>query len=326
MKVLFLVNSLTDACSFYRAGGIVRDLRERRGDDIFCVEYGTIPLHWQNIMDFDLIMMQRPSSDAELSLAKYMKHLRVPLWVDHDDNLFEIPIENRAYLIYDNKRKKIVSDILQLADVVTVTTNDLKNAYDGLSGDVRVIPNALNDGIFIREGKLPKRAKNVIWRGSDSHVYDVMSFGQAINQVKGEFPEYMFTFMGYKPWYLEQTPNMKAVPEIDLIMYMNFLTKQKPIVMQVPLDDNFFNHCKSNIAFLEGTFAGAACLVPDWWDVPGGIHYKGNQGYYLALKAMLNKEVDIVKQNEQAWEYVQDTLLLSKVNDARLSILDMFRK
>ena len=95
-----------------------------------------------------------------------------------------------------------------------------------------------------------------------------------------------------------------------------------PSCLHVPLHDNPFNRAKSNIAWIEGSYAGAVCVVPAWWNVPGALSYTDGPSYYEAIKSVIKGEVDKKKLNAEAWEFIMDTLPLSKVNVERLQIIN----
>lgn len=161
-NILFLTHLKTDACSFYRSGGIVHDLQRKTNDDITVAQWSEIRVDWSTIINFDIIMFQRPYSKEALDLCNYIKEMNVKLWVDYDDNLLCVPPENKAHWIYDSpKVKDNIKKILSLADVVSVTTEDLKKSFSEFNKNIWVIPNAFNDSLFKR-GLLPKRSNSVV--------------------------------------------------------------------------------------------------------------------------------------------------------------------
>lgn len=322
MNVLFLSYKRSDSCSFYRSAGIAADLRRKTPHNITTMEWEA-GLDWAAITSYDLIMFQRPYNKTSLSLLSYIKACNIPVWIDYDDNLLEIPPENKAFDAYGDEERDSIKKMLTLADVVTVTTDELKHAFSQWSDNIQVIPNAFNDLIFQRPAKLPKRNNSVLWRGTDTHIYDIMTFAGAINKVAADFKDTQFLYMGYRPWFLDSVNN-GFVKSQDIIVYFQSLIKLAPKIMQVPLHDNIFNRCKSNIACLEGAYAGAISIVPSWWDIPSCLSYTDEQSYYDALYAVLCGNVDIVALNKISWEWIMDNLRLSKINVLRLQILNEF--
>jgi len=318
-KILFLLPKLSDACSFYRGGGIAPDLR-RKGYDIDVMDMTGI-IDWAFLIKYDIVMIQRAANPSILSVAAQIKRMGIKLILDYDDNLLSVPLDNPAYIGYANKEvKEAIIGCLTLADVVSVTTEDLKQSYLPYNKNIMVIPNAHNDSLVKREKK--KREKIVLWRGTNTHQRDIMTYQDAINKVSGHWTDIRFLYIGYVPWFLNIGKNTAFAGAVDTMLYLEQIQAVAPSIMQVPLHDSLFNRCKSNIAAIEGAFAGAACLVPEWWAMEGAIKYKDSKSYYEGINALLKGEVDIEKSNNASWEYIQANLLLSNVNKMRVELIE----
>jgi hypothetical protein len=322
MNILFVVPEKYDATSFYRAGGIVRDLQRKSSHRIDVKQWSETVFHWQLLSEYDIIMLQRPFTKVSADLCHYVKDMNKPLWVDYDDNLFALNPENRSFQTYnDPDTQANVRECLKMADVVTVPTEFLRQAYKQFNTNIQVIPNALNEDL-LRRTELPKRERRMVWRGPEAHIYDMMTYGKEINLATIEFPDWNFLFMGFYPWFLAETNNKDFLPALDIIMYFKKLAEKCPAGMFIPLHDNTFNRCRSNIAYIEGTWAGACCITPGWWNVPGALPYNNAEEFLSAMRAVMSGEVDTVAQNNIAWEYVKDCLSLSKVNVMRLNVIN----
>lgn len=327
MNILILTPSVTDTCSFYRSGGIAPDLVKRFDINIRVAQWDKIILTWQNMITYDLVMMQRPFRAEAVNLADYLKHLKIPVWIDYDDNLFVVPPENPQFKIYDAEARENIKRLLQLADIVTVTTNALKESLKQFNPNIRVIPNAFNDFIFkeknIQDILKQPRSRLVAWRGGLSHVFDIMSLANPINKAVKDFSDWQFLFLGYNPWHLTEANNMFTLDAMDVMVYFRHVKRMAPIMLQVPLFTSLFNKCKSNIAYIEGAYFGAVTLAPDWevWDVPGIIHYSNEEEYYNGIRAVLKGEVNVEATVRMAWEYILDELSLTKINVKRMEII-----
>lgn len=322
MKILMLVPDKGDPTCFYRASGIAHDLEKQSGHEITTLQWNDIIITWQLISNFDIIMMQRPFTDIAANLCDYAKEMNRPVWVDYDDNLFALNPENTAFHTYNNPvTKDNVKKCIQKATVVTVPNEYLRQSYIQFNKNIEVIPNAFNDDI-LQKKKPKKREKKVLWRGPETHIYDLMSFGHEINAITKEFTDHEFLFMGYYPWFFAETENKSYVPGHDIIMYFSRIHDLAPKVFHVPLHDNLFNRCRSNIGFIEGTYSGAACVVPAWWNTPGSLLYNNGKEYQEAIRSILIGDVDCEKLNSEAWEYVLDVLPLSRVNKLRVRLIE----
>lgn len=322
MNILFLCPDKSDPTSFYRSGGISHDLEKKSGHTITVINWNQTSIDWQFLSSFDAVMLQRPFTKVAEQLCQYVKNMGKSLWVDYDDNLFAVNPENRAFQTYnDPATQESIKNCLKAADVVSVPTEYLRQAYSQFNKNIEVIPNAFNDGLFKR-GELKKREKTVVWRGPDAHIYDLMTYGKEINRACEGFPDWEFNFMGYYPWFLSETKNKGFLPGMDIIMYFHKLVDLAPSVGHVLLHDDLFNRCRSNIAYIEFSYVGACCIVPDWWSVPGVLSYTDPASYFEAMRSVLSGEVDIVAQNHIAWEYIQDCLRLSQINVLRLNLIN----
>jgi len=321
-EILFLTIQNADTCAFYRSSGVIKDLRRKTDDNITLIQWDQANMNWSLITQFDLIMMQRPFSRESLNLCNYIKQCNIKLWIDYDDNLFAVNPENQTYALYNNPDiQKNIQGILKLADVVSVPTEYLRQVYIEFQKNIVVVPNAFNDLLFKRP-ELKPRTNHCVWRGPEAHIFDLMNYNRELSQIVKDFSEWRFIFMGFSPWFLADTNNKANIPSMDVVMYFKTLFDLAPSCMHVPLHDNAFNRAKSNIAYIEGSYAGAVCVVPAWWNVPGALSYTDGVSFSEAIRAILKGEVDKIAMNKIAWEYIMDCLALSKVNVERLQLIN----
>jgi hypothetical protein len=88
--------------------------------------------------------------------------------------------------------------------------------------------------------------------------------------------------------------------------------------MIVPLEDEVFNRCKSNIAWLETARSGTITVAPFWesWAVPGVYAYE-DDFFDTAHGALTEGE-----KWWGGWDYIQNNLLLSEINRLRAKVVD----
>ena len=321
MRILFLTMDKRCAVSFYRAAGIARDLEKKLDCTIDTFSWSDFVIDWANLVRYDIVMVQRGYQGTQVLLCKYVKKLGIPLWLDYDDDLFSVPPENKAWPTYnDPEVKRDIISILSMADVISVTTEELKKSFSEYNDNIVVIPNGFNDFSLNINRILQPRSKTVVWRGSDTHVFDIMVYNDVIDKCIKEHPEYSFVFMGFNPWILGDAPNLKFIKLLETIEYFETGMTITPAVVHVPLHESTFNRCKSNIAFIEGTYWGATCVVPEFWGkLPGTLSYKDSDSYYDALTQALE---DKPERNKEAWDYIKKNLLSSEINKLRVKLIE----
>jgi hypothetical protein len=327
MKILMMTPRRADSCSFYRSGGITYDLQKKFNDCTIDVrQWDQIVLHWQLLIGYDLLMLQRPFEDDHVTIVQFMNRLKKPVWVDYDDNLLALPSDNPLYEVYNPKIRENIKTMLRISTVVSVSTEALKDCFSEYSKNIWVIPNAFNDFIFSKPEIKPVRAPLILWRGSNSHIKDVMSVLGSIDKATLEFKDFQFLFLGWFPWYIDDRgrSNIFKVAPMDIIVYHSEVLRMQPAVIMTPLVNTLMNRCKSNIAWIEASYFGAVCIAPDMteWQRPGVLNYKNPEDFYTLLKAVINKEINIEEKRDESWKYIMSELRLSKVNIKRVELIN----
>lgn len=330
IKILAHSPAPFDGTSFYRSFGVFPNMSKKIGRqiDITAFQGG---MTWAQAADFDVLFLQRPVSEGIFKLAEYVKGLGVKVWVDHDDNLFDLPTESRVFFDYDDKVRRRMHEILKLADVITVSTDGMRQVMKAFGLDSIVVRNALNNEWHPPVKEHNARSRVVAWRGSETHVADLIYFNDPIEEAVLKSTD-VYHFFGYAPWVLchnvpyyaegiygEPTARVRLHKPEDIRIYHDNLKKYKPRLMHVPLISNSLNAAKSNIAWIEATYAGAVCIAPDWpeWRMPGVLNYKSLEEY----TQLLVSEQDRTAEWKKSMAYIEDNLTLSKTNEKRIEIL-----
>lgn len=329
INVLMNLPNASDATSFYRGLGPMAKLKHVMPELSLCFlpEY-----NWATISMCDLLFMQRPYKPEHVEIIDIANNNGVPVWVDYDDDLFSVPVSNPAYKVYSNDHiKTSVAKCIAMADHVSVSTQFLKDKLSPenipLNKNISVIPNAFNDYLLLKNRKSNplKRDPIVMWRGSRTHDKDIHIFLPEIIKICNKYQDWKFWFQGDKPWFLFESLKDNAVfaDSVDPIIYFRMINEARPQVFMVPLFDDEFNRSKSNISWLESIYAGGVAIGPNWdeWKKPGCFNYSSPKEFEFKLEMILNREIDVNQENKIAWEYVQDELFLSKVNEKRKQII-----
>lgn len=333
IKILAVSPLKFDGTSFYRAYGVFKDLSSKANIEV--IDYVQRPGGW-NWADFamcDILFLQRPGTPEHHKLCQYCKELGLKIWVDYDDNFFLIPPENRMFDAITPDAKKRMVDIIKAADVITVSTEALREFMVATGAkQVEVIPNALNPQLFkpvksynFKRPQIPPNPHRQVyaWRGSDTHSGDVLDYLDPMSNAMNARQDVDWVFMGWSPWYLTKLGlKYRYVHPDDIFAYFQKLKMSRPEIMHVVLSSNEFNLHKSNIAWIEATAAGAVCVGPDWpeWQRPGMLNYDTPDKYQEIL--IHANDLPLKDKWQESMDYINENLMLSKVNEKRADVIE----
>lgn len=277
-------------------------------------------LQWVNAAGCSLLFLQRPFDHKHVGVMQMMKAQKTPIVLDFDDDIWDIPKGNPAFLQYKDAWKENARKCIVDASAIIVSTEPLAERIRSFNpkGKVHVIKNAIPDHYEWRSGP---QSKTVWWRGGDFHRHDLKRVIPELIKVINNNPDWHWYFGGSNPFEVTEElthDNWSAHPTITLPEYHERLQTIAPAIIINPLQDHPFNYCKSNIGWIEAAMAGAALLAPDFpqFREPGVVNYREG-GFGAALQAMLNGErpnADLARAKIDA-EY-----RLGKANKARLKL------
>lgn len=320
------------ACSYYRGLGVIPVL-PKIDPSINVTISDSVPLFqqakeaWYAFGSADIVYVERPANPEYYSACLIAKNANHKLWIDFDDDFINIPETNpyaKTFLRDDNQQS--VRESCKMADIITVATDELRDVYRKFNKNVHVIPNAFNDYRYKWEYSLSDK-KSINWRGSVTHRHDLLPVVDNIWKLAGDNPDWLFTFIGNEVWYIadgmrpgEGIRNKKIFPELKNEFFWKCLKEICPSIQYVPLADVPFNRAKSCCSWIEGTYAGAVCVVPDFGDFkkPGCVNYNGD--FSEKIQALMDDPKLRKQKYDESFDYIRDNLLLSVVNKRRLEI------
>lgn len=329
VKILALCPNFNDATSFYRGAWPLSKIA-RKGFDIFFQKSGKDQsLGWAELSMFDVLFIQRPYTDWNLELMEVAKECGLKVWIDYDDDLFNLEVHNPAFKTYSNpKVKETISKILNLADVVTASTAQLKTILEFANKNIHVIRNATDFDLLanIQIKETQKLDRLIFWRGSKTHDNDLFEYAGSLGRISKKYEDVKFIFLG-NPWmglinYISQKQFI-VLPPITLPKYFSFIKTLRPTISVVPLADTIFNRSKSNIGWQEATIAGSACMVPKWpeWDVHGAVTYTGPNEFFEQLDHLLGSPKLCETRADQSYVTMERDFNLKNAIDSRIEVL-----
>lgn len=330
-KIMVLSPHHQDATSYYRAAGPFMCMRVN-GWDINMPRGGNDGIDWTNIIEQDIVFIQRPYLQEHVKLAEIVVGLGRALWIDYDDWVLRIPFSNPAYMTYQNPDiRTSIKRCIELAHVITVSTHALKRELEkyipGQEKKVVVVPNAWNDYIHRWNKKPFQLHKRIFWRGSATHNEDIETHLDSIAEIAKKLPEWEWEFVGQPSFRVASVisqDKFRYMPTVAIYKYFAYLRNTlEASVTIVPLANSVFNECKSNIAWQEATCGGSSVVAPKWdeWEMGGITHYGFDHGRSFVdacLEAVENSEMNY----NMSWEVLSQERRLSKINAHRLRIME----
>lgn len=268
----------------------------------------------------DVMVLQAPGNTDSLMLIKLYKALGKKVVVEYDDYSFDLSPGNPRYnelgtkecelkdkdgnIIFSwkdgvngfNLKENIAKyeafvGCLQHADLVTTTTEYLADKFRKHAKNVAVCPNSLDFDLWrpIPRPKAYEGQVRIGWFGGDSHYEDIQVFKPLLAKLANKYPQVKIVFQC--PPVPQWEPIFKDIPPeqvdwcgwSDLKHYTLFLAARHWDIGLVPLEDNEFNKCKSNIKWLE--FAAMKVPVIAQNMVPYSNSIKNGKTGFLADKA-----------------------------------------
>ena len=285
--------------------------------------------NWTYYKKCEFAFISRPYRNYDYFFIKECQKYGLPIWIDIDDNLFAIPDDNDAYELFssDDAQKYLIF-ALKSANHVTVATQKLKDfLWNRLQVQSQVIENALDD--FWLTHKRPfQKNKNILWRGSKSHLADLLYYENELLEVISKNLDHDWLFMGMNPFFLRR--RFKDAPirwsrTMNFIDFIHEMIKFGPTFHFISMIDQEFNRTRSCNGWVENTLAGGVTFSPNWdeWEKPGIIHYSSPKNFSERFLQFIHfSEKELKSKHDISWEYIRDNLLLSKINQKRLEIIN----
>ncbi len=237
------------------------------------------------VMEADVIVIQRPQDEKWFDLFKALQKIGRAMVIDCDDHPFDISPLNPAYKFYGTKevkylwpdgkadmlwengkcgfsiednisRKDYLRDAVRRADMVSVTTEELKDKIVSVNNAVNVLPNLIDFGIYPKV-EYVKREVRIGWQGGVSHYEDLFMVVPAIKKIISKHPEVKFVFFGDTKFYgLFKDIPQDRIEWHNWVQYVAYPYKLATLNLDIglcPVIDNEFNRCKSSIKFLENS-------------------------------------------------------------------------
>lgn len=324
MNILCVKPKFETAVSYYRGATVLHELCRVNGWNLDVLPIKDITQ--DQIHKYDILYDTRPTSDDAIYCIYLAKNAGVKVWVDIDDLLWQIPGANTVSRTFTEKSKSNLTRSFLNADIVTASTDELAELISKEFGVQCIsIPNAWNDRVdYLPEqwnAPEPNAPAHIFWRGSTTHTGDLLIHREYFK----ESDQYYFTFMGEFPtfFFKKYGGGLDRINwqswRNNIFEYFNLTNQLKPQFFFFPLEDNPFNRCKSNIAFIEATMCGAVCIasptMPEFTKTPSILLDTTKDS--ILIEEYMEKAPSLYRESVL---YLDKVLRLSLINKRRALI------
>lgn len=267
IKIGFIAdNPKIVACPYLR---LVQPLSDLPQDEFEIIDLGDNPSfnfipNIENIQLCDIVIVQRLATDilTPEQIRKINPHCKIVYELDdlltHYSNE-DGPLDMKQL----EKRKMPIIDYLKKSDLVTVSTNYLKNFYQKFNENIDVLHNYVNPELFKKTGPEKEHKKiRILFAGMKSHDDDWNMIEKGMLKLLREYQDKVELII----WGAVNSCNILKEPNVisNIPMessYVNYARKLANLNIDIvlcPLYTKPFNHAKSWIKFLEYGACGIA--------------------------------------------------------------------
>lgn len=224
---------------------------------------GALKLDYQALLMRDLVIVQRDfPSNGTMPLLKKLKSLGKKLIYETDDAFHLIPEDHPK--AFHRAKAPAIFEFAKMADLITVSTEALAKEFSPYVS-VAVVPNRLSPNLWHADllnrhqqarATYPSNQIRVGVVGGADHSQDLAIISEAISTVAEKQANIIWVAYGDGALaMLKQTlpqTNIEAQPSnFDYTQHPQRLADLALDIALVPLVDNAFNQCRSNLKFLE---------------------------------------------------------------------------
>lgn len=333
------------ACDIYRVVQPLTMLGEHTDAEVSLINL------WDNEdvkaekLDADIIIFPRVIDELMIPVFESLQGIGKKIIVEYDDDLFNVSpfsphykdhgIQNVITTLDDGTEIKCWTDgenidlkrnfqkmeslikVIGAADMVTVTTPILAEAYAPYSNNVVSLPNCVDMDLW---HSLPLKEDDEIrlfWAGGSSHFEDLCVIQDVLPEIMKQYDNVKLVLMG-----MRFDGALRKIPEDRIEFYQWVPTPAypyktaiiNPTIGLIPLVDNEFNRRKSPIKWLEWSALGIPCVssnVSPYKEIAtedNGVFIENNnpRSWYEGISLLIEDKLLRAKIGGVAKRYVED--------------------
>jgi glycosyltransferase involved in cell wall biosynthesis len=291
----------------------------------------------------DIVVFHRPESPDKLELARKLKELGKKIVYDNDDTYRdENSVKLNAYMTEERVKHgmKMIGGMadafIKEADLVTCSTQFLADEYLKLNPNVKVLPNMIDPFFFDEPLRNEGDKVRIGITGSVGLTSDLDVLVPIFRHYEND-PRVQLVFFSlnrepsklireiYQGEYaiLESFKDLEWIPLVDVDKYYSTLNELRLDIQIIPRQDNYFNHCKSNIKFLESSMLEIPVIAQGFADgkSPYQVNPKDAEHMLIAntFEDWIKHIEDLIENKDKrremgakAREYVEENYDISK--------------
>ena len=197
------------------------------------------------------------NKDAIALLYEYQQTKGKKIVVDCDD-YFQLNNDSPFQIEHEvSDASAVIKRTMEIADLVTVSTNRLAFHVKNINKNVVVLPNYMD----MERWDLPKLHNTsdtirIGWAGSLTHLNDLKSIVEPLKAICKEFPQVRLIFIGEQRIADElEGCSVECMLGVPFDVWPTRLNGLQLDIGLAPLLPTEFNRCKTNIKFLEYAIA-----------------------------------------------------------------------
>lgn len=240
------------------------------------------------LLNVRTLWFQRPQSAHTLAIIdsykRYQNSYKYKIVVEVDDYVWEIPSYNASKVFSKIESGSNTKHAFNMADEIVTTTPVLAREISEICNvpmeKIRIIPNFLPRSLYMsdvdRVAKEDIKKPKIMYNGSGTHYDNMHKLAGDLDTNIMDFileyhEKYDFVFMGGHPWFVEdlvKEHKISSIPWLDSYEYPIALRRSQPDFTIMPLKNNIFNRCKSDIKYLEACAVGSVAIGSKFKDSP----------------------------------------------------------
>lgn len=306
--------------------------------------------NWKNVSrKYDLVFLNYTALDwAYAAMGMFVHGAGKKIIMDVDDAIWHI---NRDNIAHDAFKKigagKIISCILKDVDGVTTTNSYLKNMImheaDVSYDKVMVFPNSVDLKYYNHKSSAKEdQTITLLHYGSTTHFEDLSENGfvEGVNKIFKEYPNVVLKAIGANLPKLKLRWGERYSYDWGHSDIYHWINDKFPIFMDeadvivVPLQDNTYNRCKSDIKFIETATATKPGVFSDIRPYHETVKHgitgflaNNSEQWYESLKTLVDSKEKRQEIGDNAYKYVVKERQIEKLVPAYANfIIDILNK